>query len=102
MFSSNCAQFVIGKPLVAVEALLELRDLLKALRASPPGELASLKIMPLEGKHETSAEAQAPTAQSLAPGSAANPTSRRSRQRTRERVDGTVVTSSHQRKPDRR
>jgi hypothetical protein len=33
MFSVACAEFVVGTPVVSIEALAELRDLLVALRA---------------------------------------------------------------------
>ena len=53
MFDSACSQFSLGPPLVALEALVELRDLLDALQ--PPGECdrASLEVSPKEVLHET-------------------------------------------------
>jgi hypothetical protein len=53
MLRADCTRFTIGKPLVSVDALRELRDLLSALQASANCGKASLKIMPKEGIDET-------------------------------------------------
>ena len=60
MFNPDCVQFVTGQPLIAGDALLELRDLLKALRTPSPVSSVSLK-MPQEDPHETSAGFKLPT-----------------------------------------
>ncbi len=43
MFSPECAQLSLGSPLIAVEALLQLRDLLNALQVPSGCDKASLK-----------------------------------------------------------
>ena len=57
MLRADSSQFTLGKPLVSVDALRQLRDLLSILQASAGCGKASLKIMPKEGIDET-AEAQ--------------------------------------------
>jgi hypothetical protein len=43
MFSPECAQFSLGSPLIAVEALLQLRDVLDALQVPSDCDKAALK-----------------------------------------------------------
>jgi len=56
MLSTACATFVLGPPLIATDALLELRALLSALPSDPKCAKASLKLPPKEGRNESSAE----------------------------------------------
>ena len=53
MLRADSSQFPLGKRLVSVDALRELRDLLSTLQASAGCGKASLKIMPKEGIDET-------------------------------------------------
>jgi len=57
MLNPECAQFSLGPPLVAVEALLELRDLLTTLRLPADCDKASLKSSLQEEAHEATREA---------------------------------------------
>ena len=82
MLRADSSQFTLGKPLVSVDALRELRDLLSTLQARADCGKASLKIMPKEGIDET-AEAKhtatastAPAAGSASSGFAGAPTKR--------------------------
>ena len=50
MFSpAECAQFSLGSPLIAVEALVQLRDVLDALQVPSGCDKASLKPFPKGG-----------------------------------------------------
>ena len=46
MFSPECAEFSLSSPLISVEALLQLRDVLDALQVSSGCDKASLKPFP--------------------------------------------------------
>lgn len=98
MFSSECAEFVIGSPVIAVDALLELRDLLSVLRAKPECDKPSLRPMPKEGKNEGTAEAASSATPSSAIGPGTDRTPRPQRRRTRPRAGGTSDRSSQQSK----
>jgi hypothetical protein len=56
MLNATCAAMVIGPPLIASDALVELRDLLSGLPSGPECDKASLKLQPKEGRNEVSAE----------------------------------------------
>jgi hypothetical protein len=50
MFSpAECAQFSLGSPLIAVEALVQLRDVLDALQGPSDCDKASLEPFPKGG-----------------------------------------------------
>ena len=66
MLRADSSHFILGKPLVSVDALRELRDLLSTLQAASGGGKASLKIVPKEGTNET-AEATHTATASTAP-----------------------------------
>jgi hypothetical protein len=53
MLRAESSQLTLGTPLVSVDALRELRELLSTLQASPGCGKASLKIVPREGIDET-------------------------------------------------
>ena len=64
MLSAACATFVLGPPLIATGALLELRALLGALPSDLKCGKASLKrLPPKEGRKESSAEVSVRTTQ---------------------------------------
>jgi len=44
MFNPQCVELSLGSPLIAVDALAELRDLLTALQVSSGHDKASLKL----------------------------------------------------------
>src|SRR5208283_3403091 len=69
MLNPECAQFSLGPPLVAVEALLELRDLFTSLRLAADCDKASLKSSLQEEAHEATREAPQSAVQSAASGS---------------------------------
>jgi len=102
MFSPDCMQFTIGRPHVAVDALLELRDLMMALHQAPQSDLGSLKMLPKEGTHETSAGFRTPATQFIATGPAANSSPRRTEQRTHIGSDRSIAAGSQQPKTRRR
>jgi hypothetical protein len=66
MLRAESSQFILGKPIIGVDALRELRDLLSTLQSSGGCGQASLKIMPKEGINET-AEAKHTTTASTEP-----------------------------------
>jgi len=57
MFNPQCVELSLGSPLIAVEALAELRDLLTTLQVSSSRDKASLKSSLKEGAGETNSEA---------------------------------------------
>jgi hypothetical protein len=92
MLRADSSQFTLGKPLVSVEALGELRDLLSTLQASAGCGKATLKIMPKEGIDET-AEAKHTATASTAPaaGSASSGFAGAPKKRPRKRTGGTSL-----------
>ena len=56
MMDPSCEQCSLGEPLIAVDALRKLRDLLNALQHPPRCDKASLRL-PEEGAHDTTDEA---------------------------------------------
>src|SRR4051812_45983308 len=52
MFRPNCMHFHIGSPLISVEALAALRDLIGAVRTPASGAMATLNHPPKEGVDE--------------------------------------------------
>src|SRR5689334_17433293 len=89
MFSSGCTEFVIGPPVIAIDALLELRDLLTVLRASPQCDKPSLRPLPKEGKNEGSVEAKSSATQSSTTGPDPGRTPRQQGRGTRARAGRT-------------
>ena len=61
MLRPECAQFSFGSPLISVEALYELRDVLTALQPPASCGKALLKSPAKEGGDETTSEATQPT-----------------------------------------
>ena len=61
MFSAECAQFTVGPPLIRIEALRELRDVLTAWQTTSFCDKASLTQSPPEVVHETVREADQPS-----------------------------------------
>jgi len=86
------SQFTLGKPLVSVDALRELRDLLSTLQASAGCGKASLKDLPKEGIDET-AEAKHTAIASTAPaaGSASSESAGAQTKRPGKRTGGTSL-----------
>ena len=79
MFSPECAQFSLGKPAIALEALNELRDLLTSLQKSSSCDKGSVASLPQEDEHEINAEVDQPAteprvARSCAGGASPGPT----------------------------
>jgi hypothetical protein len=56
MMDSACEQHSLGEPLIALDALRKLRDLLNVLQNPPRCDKASLRL-PEEGAHVTTDEA---------------------------------------------
>ena len=57
MFNADCARFTLGRPLIRIEALRELREVLTAWQTTSSCDKASLRQSPLEVVHETPSEA---------------------------------------------
>ena len=57
MFSPDCTRLSLGRPVISVGALVELRDLLNTLQHSAGCGKPSLKSLPKEGKNEAISEA---------------------------------------------
>ena len=86
------SQFTLGKPRVSVDALRELRDLLSAVQASTGCGMASLKVVPKEGIHETAEAKHAATGSTAsAAGSASSEFAGAQTKRPRRRTSGTSV-----------
>jgi hypothetical protein len=66
MFSAECAQFTVGPPLIGLEALRELRDVLTAWQTTSSCDKALLTQTPSEVVHETVREADQPSTFALA------------------------------------
>jgi hypothetical protein len=66
MLSPECTQFTLGTPLIAVEALYDLRDVLGAWRTASDCDKASRKQFAEEVVHEARVEAIQPAAESVA------------------------------------
>jgi hypothetical protein len=72
MLNATCAALIIGPPLIAGDALVELRDLLSGLPSGPECDKASLKLQPKEGRNEVSAEVSIHATQPSLAGSGAD------------------------------
>lgn len=88
MFSPECARFSLGSPLIAVEALLELRDLLDALQVPSGCDKGSLQPSPREGINEAARQTTRPADESIAPQHASSNRSQRQAKRTGAGTDG--------------
>ena len=66
MLSPECLQFSLGPPLISVEALAELHDVLTSLPIHADYDKASLNLFPKEGVDETIGKAALPTDESSA------------------------------------
>jgi len=62
MFSPDCTRLSLGRPVISVGALVELRDLLNVLQQFPGCGKPSLKSLPKEGENEATSEANHSTA----------------------------------------
>ena len=56
IFNPSCAEFVLRRPPISIEALTELRDLLTALRGSPSCDMPAVKPLLTEVPNEASAK----------------------------------------------
>jgi hypothetical protein len=98
MFSPACAEFIIGAPVIAIEALTELRDLLVVLRATPRCDMASLKPVLTEVKNEGLSEVTTSTVQPAAVRSRASRIAK-GQERAARPGTGRIVAERSQRKP---
>jgi len=98
MFRPECAEFIVGSPLISIDALSGLRDLLTVLRPSPPCGKALLRTLSKEDNDEISAEANTQSAKSSTTKSRAGNASDRQGQRTRSRAGRTSNQRGKQRK----
>lgn len=65
MSNPECAQFSFGDPLIAITALLELRDFLAALQSPSGCDKALLTTFRKEAGDEANKEAQRPAVESV-------------------------------------
>src|SRR5437868_7141488 len=56
MLRPECAQWCLGSPLVSVDALVQLRNLLRDLQCSGSEDKGFLKLSRKEGSHEANSE----------------------------------------------
>src|ERR1043166_1010689 len=91
MFRPESLHFSIGSPLISVEALSALRDLIDALRRPASCDMASLSQPPKEGVDEATSDANQHSVQSAAARRARSSTSSQQRERTRTRTGGTAA-----------
>jgi len=85
------SQFTLGTPLVSVDALRELRDLLSTLQASAGCGKASLKVVPKEGIDETVEAKHTATAPLAGAGSTSSEFAGAETKRPRKRTGGTSL-----------
>ena len=64
MFSAECAQFSLGKPAIAIEALSELRNLLSSLQKCSSCDKASLASPTQEDEREIRSKVHQPATES--------------------------------------
>lgn len=102
MLSPECAQLLLGPPLVSAEALAELHDLLTRLPIHADCDKASQNSPPKEGVDETIGNITLPANESSTPQRTRNRNWRRAAQRIDHRADGTTHQRSARRKRVRR
>ena len=84
------SQFTLGKPLVSVDALRQLKDLLSTLQTSAGCDKDSLKVVvPKEGIDETAESKHTATAPVTAVGPGSSETAGGQTKRPRKRTEGT-------------
>ena len=66
MLSPDCKRFSLGRPVISVGALLELRDVLATLRQASIYDEPSLERVSKEGVNEATSESNDSTAKSAA------------------------------------
>ena len=91
MFRPESMHFSLGSPLISVEALAALRDLIEALRTPASCDMASLSQPPKEGVDEATSDTNKPAVQSPAARRASSNTSNQQTKRTRTRTDGVAA-----------
>src|SRR5262249_34173063 len=85
-----CAEFVLGRPAISIEALSELRDLLTGLRASPSCDMPAVKPLLTEVPNEASAKPASSAVQPAAGGSRSGSTADGQKRRTGSRAGRTA------------
>src|SRR2546425_4246562 len=88
MLRRECAQFCIGSPLVSLEALAQLYDLLRDLKRSGSEDKGFLKRSRKEGSHEASSKPGGAAEESVVAGPARRDHSGRQARRTHPSTDG--------------
>ena len=91
MFRPESTHFPLGSPLISVEALAALRDLVGALRTSASCDMASLSQPPKEGVDEATSDVNEHAVQPAAPRRAGSSTSSQQTKRTRSRTRGVAA-----------
>ena len=88
MFRPDCMHVPLGPPLISVEALAALRDLIAALRAPASCDMASLNRPPKEGVDEATSDTNEYAVQPAVSRGASSSTSKQQAERTRPRTSG--------------
>jgi hypothetical protein len=89
MLQPESSHFTVGKPLVSVHALSELREFLSTLQTSIGCGKASLNAVPKEGIDETAEAPRTSTASFIPAGSAGSESATGQTKRPCERTGGT-------------
>ena len=95
MLQPSCERFSFGAPLIAVEALSALRDLLSSLPTSPADAPAALRRSSQEEAHEANTPATPPAAAQAARDGAPQPQTKRTQRRS-----GRAADPRHAREPE--
>src|SRR5438552_8957392 len=88
MLRPECAHLCLGSPLVSLEALARLHDLLRDLKRSGFGDKGFLKLSRKEGSHEASAKVAGSADESVVGCSVGPDSSGRQTKRTHLSIDG--------------
>ena len=91
MFRPESMHFSLGSPLISVEALAALRELIEALRTPASCDMASLSQSPKEGVDEATSDANKHAVQPPAARRTRGSTSSQQTERTRARTDGVAA-----------
>lgn len=94
MLRPNCEQFSFGAPLIAVEALSALLDLLSSLSSTPAGGPPSLRRSSQEEAHDANNPAAPPAAAQAASDGPVQPQTQRA-----QRSSGRVADPGHEPEP---
>ena len=96
MFRADCMHFPIGSPLISVEALVALRDLIGALQAPASGLMDTLDQPPKEGVDEATSDTHEHAVQPAAARRTGRNTAKQQAEGTRPRSGGLLVSAARE------